>query len=224
MDLKNIVPWGRSYEEYCVMFALSEADLEKAILGCADGPASFNAVLTKRGGKIISIDPIYAFSCDEIGQRIRETYATVVEQARLNAHQFVWDTITSPEELGRIRMDAMKIFLDDYDLGQSVGRYVYQTLPDLSFENNFFELALCSDFLFLYSTQLSQQFHYRAVKELCRVADEVRIFPLIDLDGCRSVHLDPVCESLIQDGFSVSIEQVSYEFQKGASQMLRITK
>ncbi|MAD80187.1 MAG: SAM-dependent methyltransferase, partial [Planctomycetaceae bacterium] len=32
----------------------------------ADGPASFNAELTARGGSIVSCDPIYEFTADEI--------------------------------------------------------------------------------------------------------------------------------------------------------------
>ncbi|MCI5142695.1 MAG: SAM-dependent methyltransferase, partial [Candidatus Electrothrix sp. ATG1] len=40
-QLKEIVPWGRSFQEYVAMFALSEDDLGKRILGCGDGPASF---------------------------------------------------------------------------------------------------------------------------------------------------------------------------------------
>lgn len=41
--LENIVPWGRSLDEYISMFQLSGKDLDAKILGCADGPASFNA-------------------------------------------------------------------------------------------------------------------------------------------------------------------------------------
>lgn len=51
--LKNIVPW-RSFDEYVAMFALTDEDLRKNILGCGDGPADFNAEITKRGGKIVS--------------------------------------------------------------------------------------------------------------------------------------------------------------------------
>ena len=47
--LDQIVPWGRSFDEYVKMFALTEADLEKRILGCGDGPASFNAVMRTKG-------------------------------------------------------------------------------------------------------------------------------------------------------------------------------
>ena len=52
------------------------------------------------------------------------------------------------------------------------------TLPDKSFE-----LAVCAHFLFLYTEHLSEAFHGSAILELRRVADAVRIFPLLALDG-----------------------------------------
>lgn len=48
--LDKVVPWGRSFEEYVAMFNLTKEDLGRRILGCGDGPAGFNAELTKRGG------------------------------------------------------------------------------------------------------------------------------------------------------------------------------
>jgi len=80
-------------------------------------------------------------------------------------------------------MAAMQAFLDDYELGKRQGRYVNAELPTLPFENGTFHLALCSHFLFLYSTQLGEAFHRAAIHEMCRVAVEVRIFPLLAL-GC----------------------------------------
>ena len=53
-------------EEYINMFNLSKIDLEKKILGCGDGPASFNAEMTKLNRNVISVDPIYKLSRDEI--------------------------------------------------------------------------------------------------------------------------------------------------------------
>jgi hypothetical protein len=47
MELSKVVPWGRTFKEYKKMFSLSESDLKKTILGCGDGPACFNAELTK---------------------------------------------------------------------------------------------------------------------------------------------------------------------------------
>ena len=45
----DIKPWGRSYQEYLEMFNLTVVELDLKILGCADGPASFNAEMNKQG-------------------------------------------------------------------------------------------------------------------------------------------------------------------------------
>jgi hypothetical protein len=120
--LDQVVPWGRSFDEYRRMFVLTEADLQRKILGCADGPASFNAELTRRTGAITSVDPFYQLDATTIRDRIAATYDQVLQQTERNRHQFVWDSVSSPEELGRIRMQAMQAFLEDYDFGRRQGR------------------------------------------------------------------------------------------------------
>ena len=80
MKLEHVVPWGRTIEEYQQMFNLGEEDKHKKILGCGDGPASFNAELTQMGGKIISIDPIYQFSKQQISDRIEQVRPIIMEQ------------------------------------------------------------------------------------------------------------------------------------------------
>lgn len=220
--LDQVVPWGRSFDEYCRMFALSDQDLTRLILGCGDGPASFNADATRRGSKVISCDPIYKWDAADIRQRIAVTRETVLEQTRRNAGEFVWDSIGSIDELGRIRMAAMESFLDDYTHGKAQGRYIEGELPALRFTDRSFDLALCSHFLFLYSDQLGEAFHHRAALELCRVAGEIRVFPLLALGGSRSPFVDGTIDCLRDAGHDVSIEVVPYEFQRGANQMMRI--
>jgi hypothetical protein len=112
-SLKNVVPWGRSFNEYVNMFSLSDGDLAKKIVGCGDGPASFNCTLSKRGGSVVSVDPIYQFTADDIARRITETYDSVMEQTRQNLHEFVWQRISSLEKLGRIRKCGCR-FVDRY--------------------------------------------------------------------------------------------------------------
>jgi len=220
--LDSVVPWGRNLAEYRAMFGLNQQNLAGSILGCADGPASFNAELTNVGGKIVSADPLYAFATEDIKLRIDQTSANILAQTRRNKDQFVWKAIGSVEELGRIRLAAMDRFLSDYDAGRRAGRYVAASLPTLPFADKCFDLALCSHFLFLYSGILDMNFHYSAIRELCRVAGEVRIFPLLDLAGATSLHLPPVAEMLERRGYAVSIQGVNYEFQKGGDQMLRV--
>jgi hypothetical protein len=223
--LSSVVPWGRSYDEYVRMFAVSEADRAGRILGCGDGPASFNAEATRRGSRVISCDPIYRFSAAQLRRRIDETAVEVIEQARTNAHEFVWDeAIPDIDTLKRVRMSAMDAFLDDFELGRSEGRYVDAALPSLPFASGAFDLALCSHFLFLYSQQFDVAFHLQSMRELCRVAREARVFPLLALGAVRSPHLDAVARALGSDGFEVSVERVAYEFQRGGNEMLRVRR
>lgn len=220
--LEKAVPWGRTFDEYVSMFKLSEPDLKESILGCGDGPASFNSSLTKRGGKIISIDPIYRFSTEDIQNRIDETYDVVMKQTRDNRQEFVWENIRSPEELGDIRMKAMSDFLSDYPQGTEEGRYVAGSLPELQFSSQQFDLAVCSHFLFLYSEHFSEDFHVESIIELCRVAKDVRIFPLLELGAKPSRHLKSVISRLEKLNYYTLVETVPYEFQKNGNQMLKI--
>ena len=205
------------------MFALSDADLRGRVLGCADGPASFNAEATRRGTAVISADPLYRFDGEAIRDRVTATYGQIMDQMRRNLHGYLWDNIRSLEELGRLRMETMEAFLADYDAGQRDGRYVDAELPALAFPDGYFDLAVCSHFLFLYSEHLSEVFQRSSILELCRVATEVRIFPLITLDGIPSPHLPRVLDDL--SGIcEISVETVPYEFRRGGNQMMRVRK
>lgn len=220
--LSEVVPWGRSFDEYCRMFALTTGDLSLRILGCADGPASFNAEATRRGVRVVSCDPIFQFDSDHIRQRIRETFDLVLDQTRHNADAFHWDVFSSVEELGQQRQSAMATFLADIDAGKRVGRYVAAALPSLPFADGSFDLALCSHFLFLYSEHFDNAFHLAAIEQMCRVAKEVRVFPLLALSGYESPHVASVSKSLQELHYNVSMETVPYEFQRGGNRMMRV--
>ena len=218
----DIKPWGRSFGEYVRMFNLTPTDLKRKILGCGDGPASFNAELTEQGGNIISVDPVYRFIADQIRQKINETHNDIIEQTRENQDKFVWQEIGSVEELGRLRMSAMAKFLKDFPDGVAQKRYIPGELPSLPFKKKEFDLALCSHFLFLYTDNLSLQFHLRSLDELCRVSKEVRIFPLLDVNANQSPYVDQVIDYLRMEKRETTEVKVSYEFQKHGNTMLRI--
>ena len=222
--LDQVVPWGRSFDEYRRMFALSSDDVRLRMLGCADGPASFNAEATAVGMSVTSCDPLYRFTPDEIARRIADTTEVIIEQTRRNQEEFVWTSIRSIEELRSLRSSAMERFLADFEAGKSEGRYVDAELPTLPFEDDAFDLALCSHFLFLYSEQLSEDFHFAAIREMNRVADEVRIFPLLALGGAPSPRVEAVSQRLRDCGLVSAIELVPYEFQRGGNQMMRVKR
>jgi hypothetical protein len=220
--LNQVVPWGRSFGEYQRMFALTDLDFERKIIGCGDGPASFNAEATRRGARVVSIDPLYRWEVDQIEARIAATSAEIIEQTRKNADEFVWTSIRSIEELRRLRLAAMKDFLADFVAGKREGRYVVAELPNLPFTDQSFDLGLSSHLLFLYTTQLGKDFHRAAVREMCRVCREVRIFPLLALGAQPSASVADIVDERTESGFRVSIENVEYEFQRGGNQMMRI--
>ncbi len=222
--LDDVVPWGRSFAEYSEMFELGDTELQRRILGCADGPASFNKTVTDRGGHIVSVDPIYEFGADELHDQIEATYEKIMREVHKNTDQFHWKDIKSVEELGQVRLDAMHDFLDDLPVGKKAGRYVVGRLPSLPFEDGEFDLALCAHFLFLYSDRLGLDFHIESLIELSRVASEVRVFPLLNMDGKRSKHADKAVRALEQKGYDVDIHKVSYEFRKGGNELLTLRR
>jgi hypothetical protein len=224
IKLSEVIPWGRSYDEYRCMFDLSDEDLEGRILGCGDGPASFNAEASARSHLVISCDPLYAFSAAEIEQRVHECYDDVIGQVCRYSGGFVWDYFRDPDHLGECRLAAMRRFLADFEAGKAEGRYVTASLPTLSFEHGRFDLAVVSHLLFPYSERLDLDFHRAAVQELLRVAGEVRIFPLLSLDRTLSPHVGPILTHCAEKGMRAEVRGVPYEFQRGGNQMLRIKK
>lgn len=218
----DVKPWGRLFSEYVGMFGLTEGDLRKNILGCGDGPASFNAEATAMGYRVTSVDPIYVMTAAEIEQRVNETWQEILTQMRGNMDAYVWTKFNSLDEVRDARLSAMRRFIADVEQGKREGRYIDASLPHLPFEDGSFDLALCSNFLFMYSDHLSTEFHIVAVQEMCRVAREVRVFPLLDLANRESVHLAPVIAAMETQGYRVERVPVDYEFFLGANKMLRV--
>ena len=52
------------------------------------------------------------------------------------------------------------------------------------------------------------------------MAKEIRVYPLVTLNGEISLHLNEVILELKNLNFSASLANVKYQFQKGATQML----
>jgi hypothetical protein len=47
--LDQVIPWGRSWDEYRRLFGLTAEDLHGSLIGVGDGPASFNAKMAALG-------------------------------------------------------------------------------------------------------------------------------------------------------------------------------
>jgi hypothetical protein len=172
---------------------------------------------------VVSLDPIYQFTREELAGRIRETRDEVLAQVERNRANFVWTHIRDVADLENIRMGAMNRFLADYEAGRREGRYVPHALPDRTpYADDAFDLGLSSHFLVLYAN-LGLDFHVQALGEMLRLCREVRIFPLLDLNAVESAVLPGIMDYFGRD-HTLSVEPVAYEFQRNGNRMLRIVK
>lgn len=221
--LNDVVPWGRNFGEYVDMFNLTESDLSKKIAGFGDGPASFNCEATAKGYDVVSFDPVYQFSREELSRRIEEVRIIVMQQMKENMDNYVWENIRNLNELENLRMSAMRLFLSDYDCGKAENRYIFHALPEnLPYNDDTFDIGLSSHFLMMY-TSLGYDFHIKAISEMLRVCREVRIFPIVDLDANKTSLINDVL-SYFNNHYTTEIVTTNYEFQKGENKLLIITK
>lgn len=224
VQLDQVVPFGRSFDEYVKMFSLSEADLQGNILSVADGPASFNAEGTERGYRIQSIDPLYGFEADEVRDRFYAVLDNIIDQVVATPEDWVWSYHKSPDDLKANRVKVTERFYQDYVQGKREGRYEIGELPKLKYQSDSFDLGLCSHFLFLYSEQLGFDFHVAALEEMLRTCNEVRVFPLLTLRLEKSPFLADAIVQLQKQNYRCTLETVDYQLQRGGNEMLRIQK
>ncbi|MCL1078710.1 SAM-dependent methyltransferase [Parashewanella spongiae] len=222
--LDHVLVWSRSFDEYQRMFSLTKADLKRKILGCADGASSFNVTATALGVDVTSCDPLYRLTPEKIDQKVNTSYELIYPKILNSVNDFNWNYFKDPKDLKAHRLNASKTFLDDFSKAKDDDRYLNASLPILPFVDDCFDLALCGNFLCLYSEILSTDFHIKSVLELVRVAKEVRIFPLIGNDRKTPEQLKFVLTALEQQSVNFEIVDVDYHFTKGANQMLQIKK
>ena len=220
-EFEGIVPWGRRFAEYEAFFALDDHALSGPVLDVGGGPSSFVAEARANGVDATAADPLYRHTGEEIGIRFEETAVAMRAGLRRAAYRFNWDYYGSEEAVHRLRREALALFLEDFAQGRPAGRYVTAALPALPFRSGQFRLALVSHLLFLYGDVLNLDFHLAALRELMRVAEEVRVFPLVNLDCLPSSHLPGVVRALRAEGAEAELVNVPFEFQRGATRMLR---
>jgi hypothetical protein len=64
---------------------------------------------------VISVDPIYCFSANQIESRVNEVSHNIAQQLEENASNYIWSTFQSVEAVVSARLAAMKEFLKDYE-------------------------------------------------------------------------------------------------------------
>lgn len=215
---------GRTFDEYCRMFDLEATQLDgQRILDCPAGPASFVATAHDRGVDATGVDIRYREPPPALADRCAAAIDDADTQLRAARDLFDWTYYGSVEDRIALLERTTRRFLADYPAGRESGRYVWADLPRLPFADDRFSLVLSSHFLFLYGDRLSRSFHRETLFELVRVAtDEVRLYPLVELDGTPYPHLDAVRRILEDAGLGTEIRPVPFAFLRGATEMLVI--
>jgi hypothetical protein len=222
LDLERIIFIGRTYEEYMDMFSLSEEELQgKKILDCPAGACSFTAIGNKSGLKVTACDIAYFHSDEALKNKGLQDIEHAMEHMKKAKSNYKWDYFNDIEGLRKHRLSALQDCTND--MIRSSERYIPVTLPSLPFKNEEFDMLLSAHFLFMYADRLDYQFHIETLNELLRVTkEEIRIFPLVDLEGKRYEHLEKIISYLANIGCTVEEIKVPYEFQTNANSMLKI--
>lgn len=221
-DADTFIISARNLREYRAFFALTDDDLTRRILDCPGGAASFTAEATASGARVTAVDPVYDLPVTQL-HAAALTHAARASGFSVSHHdQYDWGWYGTPQQHAQIRQSAATAFIAD--LQQHPERYVAAQLPDLPFADDSFDLALSSHLLFTYR-HLTVAQHIASIRELARVAAEVRIFPLVSITGePADALIESISLQLGQEGLRFRLVDVPFRFQKHATQMLVATR
>jgi SAM-dependent methyltransferase len=219
--IKGPIFIGRTWAEYMKMFSLEDCDFDNMkILDCAAGASSFTAHMSGKGCDVMAVDLLYCEEPDVLGDKCRDHMEVLVE-GLASVDSFVWSFFKDVNELKDERNLACSEFIQDYRNHR--GRYVPGDLSKLPFEDDSFDLVLCSHLLFIYDHRLNYEFHLNSIKEMLRVSsDELRIYPLVKNKGIKSLFVNQIVSDL--EDVEVDLLKVDYEFRRGGNEMMIIKK
>ena len=120
------------------------------------------------------------------------------------------------------RKEGIAKFFADFNQAKKEKRCIGIKEQSLPFADFTFDFALSAHYLFADLDDQDVSFHLAIIKELARVAKEVRIFPLIDRYNQPSPFLGPVLLGLQAENYGVEVREVKYHLQESGNAMLRV--
>jgi hypothetical protein len=210
------------------MFMLHTEDLiGGCVLDVAGGASSFTADARRLGIFAEAADPLYDKSSEEIAVHGFQEIDVVAAKMEKLKDVYDWSYYGSVERHKAGRIAALERFLQDYENREETKRYHQASLPSLPFDDNSFELVLCSHFLFLYEEQFDFDFHLAAVGELlrvCKPGGEVRIYPLLSFKTAEYSRLPDLIHALGLNGNFAQKRDANLPFLPNSHQFLSISK
>lgn len=216
--------WGLSYDNIVDMFSLNEKDLGKKILNCMGVPSSFNAIAYQNKYDVTTCSDVYGSDKETLQAKAYKEMKQAIDCIKSNPGRFNSSVIDTPEKYQRFLEDNLKIFFKHYDEAKTRKLYSSEALPEIAFSSHQFDLALCPNFIFNGNPAFSEDFQLNCIKELCRVAHECRIFPILDADGKMPTYITALRDRLAEIGFDTSVETVAYGLLRKGSSMLKVNK
>lgn len=211
---------GRTFDEYCQMFALDIEGLDgRSVLDCPAGACSFVSEARRRGITAMGADTLFDSTASALNDRCLVDINRAMDGFDGANHRFRWEFYEDVDDVRTHREQAAARFVADY--ARNPDRYVAAKLPSLPFEDDSFSTVLSAHLLFLYDDRLSYDFHRETLNELARVAaDQVRVYPLVGFGAEQYSRLEELCAELREDGHRVNTASVPFEFLRGANEML----
>jgi hypothetical protein len=200
-------PTGFSFEQYKTMFALDDASLSQSMLDFMPGLSSFGCEGRLLGYDIVSFDPLLGKTDDE---------------KRAVSNQYM-DSLADwvSEDIARQRHRDGILEMTDYLLQASDhNRQVCSWNDLMAWEEKPLALALVP-FCFFREVDVLEDM-LASVAKLTRVAQELRIFPLLDGEGETPEALGPLMLTLQSMGYGIEIVAVEGDHPYGGRSMLRI--
>lgn len=219
--MRKRVLWGHHVSEYQEMFDLPDNFHTLDLLEYGCGASAVNAELHALQ-RVVSVDPLFVFDKIDLEHKVLALFEERKHQVLKEPEQFNFLSYGGMEQFLATRRAGISTFFNDYEKGRSEKRYQPLPLDTLPFADFNFDLALSSHYLFAGSHEQSVAFHLNAIKEMARVAKEVRIFPLIEREGKPSALLGPILLGLQQTHFGVEVREVRCALYPSGNAMLRV--
>lgn len=220
--MRRIALWGQHLDEYQDMFALTDDDLRKSFLEYNSGVSAFNVEVRSKALSCVSCDPWYVLDKNSLREKIELNFNTRIRELQNNLDSLDVSRYGSFEQLVNYRRKGIESFFADFEDGLVSKRYLPITTDELPFPDFQFDFALIANNFFADLDYQTVEYHIAKIKELARVAKDVRIFPLVDANGTPSNLLGPIIMGLYQDNFRVEVKDVAYYLQHRGNAMLRV--
>lgn len=220
--MQKLVLWGQGIDDCREMFGLSEEEMNSKILEYGCGPSAVTIQQFKKQRSVVSCDPLFILDKATLVSKTQMIFAEMAKEISKEQKLFDFSRSGGLEHLLEERRSGMQEFFVDYDLGKKEGRYLGVSSYPLPFADFSFDFALSAHYLFAGLEEQTLDFHIDLIRELARVAKEVRIFPLIDRQGNTSELLGPVLLALQKDNYGVEVREVDFHLHQTGNAMLRV--